>query len=380
MSAAVGPLVTFIALLGLLIARRGVDEAAATSDVAARLRTLYTLLAVLLVLRILAAMAAATPLVVALMAVAAWLPFAGVRLVEELCRRHAPRSVKILAVGGALVFTLIAVTFGLVWSDRSLVALASYQILMLASMVWLLARARGDLAPAERETADTFLLALMLAIPLAATDFKALYPDLPVRGGAIAVLVLVVATSRMVVGRGTPTRLLADLGMMVGSAGATVLLGRLASPAPDWSAAPALGAGGGAIAALLLLTDRAAARRSRQTGLIAALAGAPGTDPEALVSAHPLLETGRILEGADLAGYPPAVMVRLLDHRVVGRDMADPEVRDAGRDLLDGASATHLLRISRDPPRLLAISAASLAGRMLDDELEIAARLIERAS
>lgn len=379
MNGAIVQLITGMSLLGLLIGRRGVAEAAARSAVAARLRTLYTLLGALLVLRLLTPLIAAAPLVVALMIVAAWLPFAGVRLVEELCRRHAPRSMKILALGGAVAFTLTALTFGLVWSTGPLLALAGYQTFMLAAMIWLLARERDELAPAERQTADTFLLALLLAIPMAASDFSILFPDLPVRGGALAVLVLVLATSKLVIDRGTPMRLLADLVMLLGAGGATALMGVLALPVLARESAVALAAGGAAVGALLLLIDRSAARASAGSGLIAALAGAPADDQGAMLSAHPLLTNGRILQGGDLGDHPPASLARLLEHRVISGSIGDAETRDARRDLLDATRATHLLRISRDPPRLLAVAAGGLAGRILDDELELAARLIEKA-
>ncbi|MDQ0250736.1 hypothetical protein J2W22_002800 [Sphingomonas kyeonggiensis] len=377
MSGTIDQFITAIALLALLIARWGVADAAARSGVAARLRTLYTLTGLLLALRLLAPLLAMTPLVVALMTVAAWLPFAGVRLVEELCRRHAPRPVKLLALGGGLAFTLVALTLGVVWSAGALLGLAAYQSVMLVLMIRQLAGARRGLGTAERRTLDTFLLALPLTIPLALTDFPALFPDLPVRGGAIAVLLLVLASSRLVSDRGTPAGLIADLLVALGASGAVVLAGHVALLGLNANAAVKLAAGGWAIAALLLLVERAANSGTRGSGLTAALARTPGGGLGTILSAHPLLEAGRVLEGEDLAGYPSISLARLLEHRVISADIEDAEAGDAGRDLLQAAQATHLLRISRDPPRLLAIAAGGLAGAALDDEIEIAARLIE---
>lgn len=377
MSGTIDPFLAGVALLALLVARRGVAEAAARSEVAARLRAVYTLTAALLTLRLLGPVIPATPRVVALMTVAAWLPFTGIRLVEALCRRHAPRAVKIAALGGALAFTLLSLTLGLVWSAGALTALALYQSAMLAAMIRLLARGRGELAGPERRTLDTFLLALLLTIPLALTDFPALVPGLPVRGGVFAVLTLVLASSRLVRDRGTPAGLLADLAAIGVAGGAGALAGWIALPglAPDSTAM--LAAAGGAIAALLLLVERTALHRTRTPGIAAALASAPGDDLGALLSAHPLLESGRMLEGEALAAYPAASLAELLDHRVTSADL---DQADAARDLLDAAQATHLLRISRDPPRLLAIAAGGLAGPALDDELAIAARLIEKSA
>jgi hypothetical protein len=70
----------------------------------------------------------------------------------------------------------------------------------------------------------------------------------------------------------------------------------------------------------------------------------------------------------------------VLAFRVVSASTGDAETRDAARDLLDAFAATHLVRLSRTPPRLLAVAAGSLTAPALDDELALAARLIERAA
>ncbi|WP_230770273.1 hypothetical protein [Sphingomonas sp. Leaf4] len=369
-----------IALIALLIARQGVAVAAARSAVAARLRALYTLTAMLAGLRLLTPVVPATPVVVALMTVAAWLPFAALRLVEELCRRHARRSVKLLALGGGLGFSVLAVTLGVVWSAAALLALAGFQAMMLVLMIAQMARARRDLRLAERRTLDSFLLALALTIPLALTDFTALLPDAPVRGGAIAALVMVLGSSRLADDRGTPLGLVADLAVAIGAGGVLVAIGRVVLPDVDLPTGLRLTAAGGALAALLLLIERTRDLAGQESGLTAALARVDADDMGAILSAHPLLDHARIIEGDALAAYPPASVARLLDHRVVRGDLADAETRDAACDLLLATQATHLIRLSRDPPRLLAVAAGGLAGRSLDDEIALAARLIERAA
>lgn len=368
-------IVTGIALVAVLIARVPAAEAAARSAVAGRLRSLYTLTAMLLALRLLTPVVAATPLVVTLMIVAAWLPFAALRLVEELCRRHARRVVKLLALGGGVAFSVVAVTLGVVWSAHALLALAAWQAAMLTLMIVQMARARHDLRRAERQTLDSFLLALLLTIPLALSDFTALLPDAPVRGGAIAVLVIVLGSSRLTDDRGTPLGLLADLAVALGAGGMVVLIAQAVMPE-----ALQLAVAGSALAALLLLVERTRGRAAAGSGLTAALARVPGDDLANILSAHPLLEGAQLLEEDRLAAYPPSSIARLLDHRIVGADLADAETRDAARELLAATQATHLIRVSRAPPRLLAVAAGGLAGRGLDDELALAARLIERAA
>jgi len=365
------------ALAAAAVARAGVAASARRSPVAARLRTLYSLLAALFALR-LAASAWASPLpAILLMLVAAWLPLAGLRLVEELRRRHAPRPVKLAALGGALAFSLVAATAGLVWSGPAIIALAAYQLAGMAAMIALLGRGRGDLAPAERRTADTFLLALLIAAPLALTDFHALWPDAPVRGGPFALLVLVLATSRLASAEGSPGRLLGDVALLLASGGFAALAAAAAVPGVARDAGPAVAAAGAAVAALALVADRAAGSAAGGAGLLAALARAPG-EGVALLASHPILATGRVLGPKELAAYPEAALEPLGRHRVIGADIEDAEAREAAGEILAATAATHLLRLSRRPLSLLAIAAGGLAGRALDDELEIVARLVEK--
>lgn len=379
MNEGVAAIITAIALLAVLAARHDVAKMAARSSVAARLRTLYTLVALLLALRLIAPWVSTTPVVIALMGVAAWLPIATLWLVEQLRRRHAPRPIKLLALAGAVGFSVLAVTLGLVWSVAAALALALYQLAMLAVMVALLARDRAVLAPGERRTSDTVLLALLLTIPLAASDFAAVLPGLPVRGGAFAALLLALATARLAAGDGTPGRLLSDIAIAVGAGCIGVGIAFWALDGLPETPAYLIAAGGAATAGLLLIVARADGG-GEATGLITALARAPDDDLDTLIASHPILASGRLLGKAELAGYPDSSIARVLAFRVVSASTGDAETRDAARDLLDAFAATHLVRLSRTPPRLLAVSAGSLTAPALDDELALAARLIERAA
>lgn len=379
MNEPVAAIITVMALLAVLAARHGVARMAPRAPVAARLRTVYTLVALLLVLRLIAPLLTAPPVTIALMLVAAWLPIAALWLVEELRRRHAPRVIKLFALMGAVGFSVLAVTLGLVWSAVAALGLALYQLAMLAVMGVLLIRDRAGLGQGERRTADTVLLALMLTIPLAASDFPAVLPNVPIRGGAFAALLLALATSRLAAGDGRPMRLIADLLIAAGAGGASVVVAEAALPALPGTPAILIAAGGAALAALLLIVARGRGGDDA-SGLIAALAHAPADDRDALMAAHPLLAAGRLIGPAELTAYPDASIARLLAFPVVSASTGDAEARDAARDVLDAFAATHLVRLSRTPPRLLAVDAGSLAAPTLDDELALAARLIERAA
>lgn len=372
-------LLTLIALGATLVARRGIAAAAQRSPVAARLRLVYGVVAVLLALRLLYGAWTITPVAAATMISAAWLPVAALRLAEELVRRHAPRLVKFAALGGALGFTVLAVTLGLVWSELAIIALAVFQSLAIVAVIALLLGGRGHVALAERQAADLFTVALLLAMPLVLTDFQRIFPDLPVRGGGFAVLILILATSRLVAGEGRPRQLFADIALALGGGGiaALALAALPLSPATMLPVVACAIAG----AALLLLIERFAREDAAAPNLLAALAAAPHRR-SAMLAAHPLLDRGIVVEGDGLADYPPTLVDQLAEHRLISGAMArhDPVLGEAATDLLGRHAASHLIRLSQRPPRFLAISAGGLAETALDEELEIAARLIEGAS
>ncbi|PZO82012.1 MAG: hypothetical protein DI629_02500 [Mesorhizobium amorphae] len=367
---------TAAALAAVLVARRGVSPRAAGSALVRRLRALYTLTALLLGLRLAGKGLEHGFFSVVEMMVAAWLPLAGLRLVEEMLRRHAPRPLKLLVLGGGLAFSLVALLLGALWSEAALLLLAGFQALATAGMIVLLLSARPCLSPGERQTADTFLLALLLTIPLAASDFQGLLPDLPLRGGAFAVLILVLATSRLARGDGAPLWLLADLALCLGGGAVAAAIAATILPtaaSPDlWLAA----AGGFLVAALALLVERFALIRLETTRLVRALARADG-GRDGLLRAHPLLASAEIVDERLLDTYPTDAVRALAAARVVGENWGEGEARNAARDLLDATGATHLLRLSENPPRFLAVSAGGLAGPSLHDELTVAAMLIE---
>ncbi len=368
------------ALLAVIIAWWGVRRAAQRSSVAARLSTVYFTIGGLMALRLLGALFPGSSFIIAgYMIFASWLPLAALLLVEELCRRHAPRFVKYVALGGAVAFTLIALSLGLVWDQATLILLAAYQAASAIAMAALIWGSRQEMSFAEQRVANTFLLAILLTIPLALTDFDAIIEHAPVRGGAFAALVLVLGTSRLVRGDGTPGRLLYDIALCLGgsgfAAGAAWLIAR---GNPETDALIAAAATGFLVTALAFLIERFSSIRSDDERLVRALANMPDTaGADELTRAHPLLSSGRVVDGDMLANYPQAAVTALARHRVVDRDVADIQVQDAARDILEASAATHLLRLSIDPPQFLAVSAGDLAGAALRDELVVAAMLME---
>jgi len=104
----------------------------------------------------------------------------------------------------------------------------------------------------------------------------------------------------------------------------------------------------------------------------------PEDGVDGLLRSHPLLSSARIVDDGLLADYPADAIRALTRFRVIGGDLGNTEARDAARDLLDATAATHLLRLSADPPRFLAVSAGGLSGDSINDELTLTATLIEK--
>jgi hypothetical protein len=375
---AIGALLTAIGLLAALVARAGVAGAARSGGVAGHLRLLLTLIALLLALR-LVSLAWASPVVVAcIMVVAAWLPLATLRLAEELVRRHAARWLKLLAFGGAVGFSALAVTLGLVWTGAAIIALALFQAAVIAAVLVHLLSQRGAVSLAERRAVDMLALAFALAVPLLATDFQRLFPDLPFRGGPFAALLFVLACSRLAGEASRPLRLLSDIAIAAGAGGIVALGAKLVGAPP--ATIITLSATAAAGAALALLVERFADPAARAEGLLAPIARA-GDDEAAILAAHPLLASGVPVTAAALTDLPDDLVAALAAKPVVcgAGEPGGDTVTDAARELLGRFGASHLLRLSQSPPRFLAVSGGALNHDRLTGELTIVARLLERA-
>lgn len=375
---AIGALLTAIGLLAAMVARRGVTIAAPRDGAAQHLQRLFTLIALFLGLR-LVVFAWDSPVIFALvMVVAAWLPLATLRLAEELVRRHAPRPLKILALGGAVGFSVLAMTLGLVWDRQAVIALAAFQGITMAGVLFHLFAQRSTLASAEQETVTLLALAFLASVPLLATDFVQLFPDLPFRGGSFAALIFVLACSRLVGEDRRTTAFLRDLAIILASGAVAGLACHLLGIArADGLALSALAT---ASAALLLLIDRFAAARLSADGIIQEVARA-GSSRDAILASHPLLAGSTRIAPDDLADFPSDMIEALAHNAIITRAniQGDDRQRDAAQELLDRHSASHLLCISRSPATFLAISGGPLSDARLSAELEIIARLVQHA-
>lgn len=378
-------IVNGLALAALLAAIVAMGGGRASGSVEKRLRALYAAIALLLALRSWAWAAPDPLLAIPVLAAAAWAPLLALRLVEQLVRRHAPRALKWLALGGAIGFTVAAMLAGGFWPYALLGALALFQIVTLGWAGMLLHNRRpGELSPAEERIADTLVLAFVLAIPLAASDFRAILPDLPARMGGLGVLIFLVATSRLASGLAAPRLLLADLiGLLLFAglltAGAYLFVPDLASY--DLIRLGILAFAAAATALILFRIGEARLVDRMRPSLLTAFARLPDRAGEdALIGAHPLLSSGRLIDGEALGLYDQAAIAAIARRRVVtATSSLDEEAGAAARNLLDSAAATHLVRLSQYPPRFLAVAGGELGGAgTLAAELDMLSRLAER--
>ena len=375
----VAALLTAIGLSAALIARRGISGAARRGGVAQHLRSVFTLTALLLGLRLVGFAWPSSSFVVAcVMVAAAWLPLATLRLGEELVRHHAPRPLKLLALGGAIGFSLLAITLGLIWTREAILALAAFQGIVLAGTLVHLLVYRGSVAVSERKAADLLLLAFLIALPLLATDFQRLFPDLPFRGGPFAALVLMLACSRLATGAARPLGLLADIALALAIGGLAAAGGWLSGL--DAGAITLVAALSTAGSALLLLVERFGKRSRGGDDILRAIAGSE-PHAQAILAAHPLLAQAIPIPADQLASLPLGTVERLAAYRVITPGMAgaEDEVAGAASELLARHGATHMVRRSQAPPRFLAVCGGALEEEALTAQLDIVARLLESA-
>ncbi len=370
------------ALLAAIVAMRGGQGA---GPVERRLRALYIAIALLLALRTWA-WAAPHPLIaIPVLAAASWVPLLALRLVEQLVRRHAPRRLKWLALGGAIGFTAAAILIGGFWPYALLTGLALFQIVTFGWAGMLLHnRLPGELAPSEERIADTLVLAFIVAIPLAASDFRAILPDLPVRMGGLGVLIFLIAASRLPTGFAAPRLLLADLSglllfaaLLAGGAGLFVT----ALESADLVRLAVLAFAASAATLIMFRIGEARLIERMRPSLLKAFAQLPDrAGEESLLGAHPLLAGGTLIEGEALGLYDQAAVAASARRRVVTASSSmDEEAKATARNLLDSAAATHLVRLSQYPPRFLAVAAGELTGAgALAAELDMLSRLAER--
>ncbi|MCA6126164.1 hypothetical protein J6500_30365 [Bradyrhizobium sp. WSM 1704] len=319
---------------------------------------------------------------------AALIPLGALIVTEGILRRHAPRAVKIAALGGGILLGLGG-TFGLQrFAMPYAIALALFQLVGFATCALLLAsRDRAGLMATENRSIGRMAVGALVVIPFILTDFRTLFPDIPVRLGALGALLTV--TVMLIAGGGAETRRhgLAMMALRLISSG---LLGFAAAfMAADVDAAQIVRFVAVAISGVLtigLMTDALRALfESQEPGVLNSVAASPAETRDQLIAElarHPIFESARRFRESELALYdPPLLRDFLSTRRVLRRPDApwglSPVAPAAERmvSLMTANSATHVIVLAHDPLDLIVLAVPVTAA---DPATETALALVRR--
>jgi hypothetical protein len=313
-------------------------------------------------------------------------PLAGLLVAEGVLRRHAPLWLKIAGAAGCGLPGLALV---LRLSDAA-VNLANLCVVFagFGAVAWLLVtRDPADLTAAENRLIRRLVAVLIVLLPLIATDFRSIFPAIPVRLGAVGALVI------LYVGFGAGglttlarTRVFAMLAFLVIAGCFALAFGMIRSGGADVAElvrVEAVGFSGLLLAGLLSEELGAQGERAHPPGPLLL-----ADDPErfaAALATHPLLADAHILAGDALADVAGADFAALLARHPVLRRRETPWDRDPhdggverALSLIESHDATHLVRLSLDPPRVMLLALPAIANDpRAESEIALAQRVGE---
>jgi hypothetical protein len=306
---------------------------------------------------------------------------------EGLLRRHAPRWLKL-----SLVAAPAAVFFAKLLSLPPLIPIVMLLATVVggfaAIIVLLWQRNAASLTGAENTTIRRVLFALLLLAPLIVTDFRSIWPDIPVRLGALGALML------LYVGLGVGN-FNAALGwrffniaifLVIATLFAVgyVTTGHAVGGTDQMARAAAVGIAGLLFAGLFSESQGARLERGR-----ARVQLADAISPDDFLrrlSSHPLLAGAHLLPPSALEQVDhPAFRSLLASQRTLrravapwGRPVTDDGVERA-LSLMTAYDATHLALLTDTPLRIIAMSLpATAADAWAESEIDVVRLIGER--
>jgi hypothetical protein len=379
---------TFISLaafLGLVVLIRAIRTFDAGSPLTRRFLFGLKVLAALMIGRVLAWWTGLFLFEAATIIAAGLVPLATVLVAEGLMRRHAPRLTKWIAAGGAAAFVILAFLPASLVEPWRLVGLFLHQLLTFALVGHMAVRRdRKSLSRAENQAVDRIALSLLLILPLLITDFRSTYVDLPVRLGGLAILflcwLLISLGQRSVGHRDTVLSFIILTAVALAAA-------RAIGVENGFEAAPLARTASVVTAAALLgviWKDSIGLRtEQRRQSLIRHLAEDRIDDTLGFLKElqnHPLVEGALLLEEEELADLDLSGLKRLLTARPLLRatETSDLPQTDAEQLawLTEKYEATHVMLVSRNPFRLIALNMPSVsASPGAETELKVVQRM-----
>jgi hypothetical protein len=322
-------------------------------------------------------------------ALAAFIPLFSLVVAEGMLRRHAPGWLKLAVVSGSMIVGLGALLRPAELRAQFAMVLGSFLIgALIVIGVLLLARRRSSISPGENDAISTFFAGLLLALPVAATDFLAAAGVAQIRASGLSLLVFVFFVSRVTSMGGGGTAAFGEfLWTIAGTTVAYVALGFVTG----WPEGIAIAQISSVLFGLLLVFRivqyaRDQRRRSDRQLLWHAFAEAPTESLEAFLGtilSAPAFQRARVLEGKALAEY---------DHdRLRAAFAADPVIstQDTRRKsapefqqldvIFDQYESTHAVLVRAAPLALLLVNMPRVgAGVDVGVQLEVLARLASR--
>jgi hypothetical protein len=378
--------VNLIAFFSVLLTTSAIRaQNARSSGTERRLRSLFRGIGLLLFLRVLAWFQLPVIFEIAVLIVASWLPFLSLLLAEQLLRRHAPAMLKLFALMGSIGFSAIALLTGSLWPQFTISALAGFQvILLIATISFLMFHRSHELAPSETAAADSLAIALLLIVPFALGDFRSLFSDLPIRIGAVGILLFALAMARIAARTASPRWILLDYaGIFLAAATLTVLISYLVNDQAVGTITRLLFIIVAVITAMLLLQRQRDLHFSQAPSALIgpSLVSLPDTPSlDNLLAVHPTLACGVVIDENELGIYDPAAIAALADHRIINAATElNAEAKGTTNNLLAAYSASHLIRLCKSPPKFLALSCGPFkTSEVVDAELDMVSRFAER--
>jgi len=311
-------------------------------------------------------------------------PLAALWLAEGLLRRHAPPALKLALASGCLLIAALA-AFLPSWTAVHEVLLLIVVVGGYGALTWLLLkRDRSSLTSAENRTIGRLLVALPFLLLTLLTDFRGLFALIPIRLGALGVLLLIYscfgANGLSAPGR---TRIFNLCGFL--AIAATLAFGFAATQsradgALDFMIAAVVFSG---LVLAGLASEEIGARSERARPASALLDAANSAAFEAALD--PILQDARILEGRRLEDVDHPDLVALLTRRPILRRSEAPwgmapnsEGVERALSLLMTYDATHLMRLGSAPLRIAAFAVPPIADDPRTEmEIVVAQRLAE---
>ena len=371
-------LVNLFGALGTLVVAYNLRRSDPHGPVTGRAVYALALIAALFLMRCLAWSTGSAFLSGVVDVLAATTPLVGLVVAEGLLRRHAPRRLKLAVLCGCIMVALFAVVPLVPAIMSNVVELMVVAGGFGAVGVFLWTRDRASLSAGENAAVRRVVIAMVLLVPLIATDFRSIWPDLPLRFGAVGALVVLFFAFGP--GRSTNRERIASLLIFLAIAG-VFAYGYLSTGHGDDAGrairALAVGLCGLIFAALFSEVLGARSERGKPTDPL--LAAYTREQFAEALREHRLIGNARIMGEDEIAPLRHPGFDSLIAERSVLRRAGAPwgrTDRDEGVEramsLFMTYDATHVMRLSRQPLRL-AIFALPQISSDVRAESEIAA-------